>query len=155
MHGFLFQVSDQPIEENDYLEFDDAEFSYDDADYVDECDKRDEAILLLADALGGLFDYVGEGKFVYNGCMGNLIDSLKQSLIRIVNNISHENYLSAERQIHNLLNDPFNASFLFIIQTEGATNNRYVSKSSELIYTISQMQKGDCIYVGNVLDYHF
>lgn len=154
MHGFLFQVSDRPIKVNDYLEFDEVEFNYDDADYVDKCYKRDKAINLLADSLKGLFDYAGDGKFVYKGCMDSLIDSVKNSLMQIVNNISHENYLSAQRQITYLLSDPIKSSSLFIIQTEGDINNRYVSKPVELIHTIAQMQKGDCIYVGNVLDYH-
>ena len=161
-HSKIFQISKKPIDKEDYQS---PETYYDNsgdfADYIGneyEDEYRDEAIEYLADLLKDVFEHKGGGVFRYKG--KEAMDKFKQAwadeLRRQAGLLTPENLFRDQNLylISATCKETHLRSSYRVDIADWAEGVAY--PFGELFeYAASQLKKGDCIYVGAVIDYHY
>jgi hypothetical protein len=162
MHSNIYQISSSPISEDEYASpsryYDN---SGDFADYIGDAyedDERLERIDNFANIIGDVFDYKGDGVFVYKGA--DAMRKFKQAWIDELKRQASE--LTADNMFVNLR----------LFHLEQLTKKTHVDASSRVdidswaggvAYPLgelyewanSKLNKGDRIYIGAVIDYHW
>ena len=161
MHGKIFQISAEPISREDYVSPDDFyENSSNFADYIGEEVKvyeRKNYVGYLAHDLRGVFTAVGRDHLVYLGD-----DALRKFLQEWADKIKAQ---AAELTADNILNGMrLTKISLTTKETHRDSDyrvyidewNGYAGPLADLIgYAANKLKKGDSIYIGAVIDYHY
>lgn len=161
MHSKIFQISNAPIDKDDYSSpecyYDNSEF----ADYIGEPMKgetREDCIKYLAESLSDLFSYDKEaGAFVYKG--KDALHEFKRKWLEAIREITDKltaDNLMEEHNVYRLrrltLQTHLDSSFRFDINEW----NGWAGPMEDLVeYAGYQLKEGDRIYVGAVIDYHY
>lgn len=158
MHSKIFQVSKNPINKEEYAT---PEMYYnnsqDFADYigdeVDNPEERKEYIEYLSEVLDDIFDLEGE-TLVYKGLDKFLSDWVKD-IKELANNFNEQNISEAPNlwKLKSIIERThLDCYFRFDIHdwADGIAD----SLKSLIVYAKSQMQPGDRLYVGSIIDYH-
>lgn len=158
MHSSIILIDTEPIEDHVFIDPEDF-YDCNEIDYADTIDKKsqrkrlDEFINTVLPE--DMFDMESENVLVYNGGM----DVWKEQWIRkLKHRISHTTAENCFRydthsKLERTINNPLNTPILFVIPPSGSYSNLFTSY--ELMNVINGMEKGDKLYLGNVLDYHF
>lgn len=161
MHSKIFQISNAPIDKDDYSSpecyYDNSEF----ADYIGEPVKgetREDCIKYLAESISDLFSYDKEaGAFVYKG--KDALHEFKRKWLEAIREITDKltaDNLMEEHNVYRLrrltLQTHLDSSFRFDINEW----NGWAGPMEDLVeYAGYQLKEGDRIYVGAVIDYHY
>lgn len=163
-HSRIFQVSIRPIEADDYAQSSDFyDNSGDFADYIGdevEGDDRKEDIDYLAHELRDLFtpDEPGGDTLTYRG--EDAMEAFKQRWADAIKDaagkVTAMNILDwhGRYDVKKVCEEAaLNTSYRFKIED---WNGDYADTPAELVtYVASKMKKGDKLYVGAVIDYHY
>ena len=159
MHSKIFQISNAPIDVDDYSSpecyYDNSEF----ADYIGEPIKgetREECIKYLAESLSDIFSYDGKA-LVYKG--NDALHEFKRKWLEAIREITDKltaGNLMEEHNVYRLrrltLQTHLDSSFRFDINEW----NGWAGPMEDLVeYAGYQLKEGDRIYVGAVIDYHY
>lgn len=158
MHSKIFQVSLTPIEKEDFRGTDDFYENYSSfADYISkniEGEDRDITIDHLANKFSAIFTRQGDA-LVYNGKVKNFVRkwyahikkcARELSLTKMQDSISLHRIKDAVDCTH------LDTSIRFYIEDW----NGWAGPAKDLIdFIINKMKKGDKLYVGGVVDYHY
>lgn len=162
MHSNIYQISNKPISEDEYSNSNTyCDNSSDFADYIGDEYEGEERMFRIenfAEIIKDVFAYKGNGEFSYKG--PEALRKFKQAWCDAI-----------KKQVEALTTDNiFRDMNLFRISK--MTKKTHLDASSrvdiedwaggvayplgELFeYADSQLKKGDCIYIGAVIDYHF
>lgn len=156
MHSNIFQISDKPISEGNFLY---PEYFYEDAndfaDYIGdeyEDEARTEKIQLFAEHYKDLFDLDGE-VLVFKG-LGSFLQDWAEALKEAANKLNGDNILKElnlyrlERMTQTTHTD--NDARFFIEDW-----NCYAGDFGDFISWLSHLDVGTCLYIGAVIDFHF
>lgn len=162
MHGKIFQIGNKPIDTDDYKCPDDYYDHHEPwADYIgDEVEDEDDRhtyIENVAALLEGVFtlneDYslTYMGKDALRGFLGKWADRLRE----LTAGLTADNILKDQRlwEVRHTCTDTHEeTSYRFDIEDW----NGWAAPFEDLIdYANSQLKKGDRIYVGAIIDYHY
>lgn len=159
MHGRIFQISTKPINKEDFCT---SDYFYDNssdfADYIgDEIEgkEREGDIKEFADLVSDVFTLKGKDVLVFKGtdALNNFlkvwVDKIKSAALDLdTNNILR---LSTLYNIRSLTENTHLASYYRVaLEDDG-----YASPLADLFTNMAEsLKKGDCLYVGAVIDYH-
>ena len=162
MHSKIFQVSNKPISEDEYaspLRYSDN--SSDFADYIGDPYngvEREEAIGYLSDLLEDVFEHKGGGEFAYKG--QSALTAFKKKwaleLLRPAGMLTPDNLFKEQNlfRIRKTTEETHLRSSYRVDIKDWCDGIAY--PFGELFeYADSKLKKGDCIYIGAVIDYHF
>ena len=159
MHSFIYQVNKTPIAKEDYLKADgarDGDMAYIDYSDVISGEEREQAIKqLVANVLPkGMFSLNPDYNLTYNGGIEEWRKRYCEQLKAAVDRIKPEEVLSLTGvyKLRKTIMDPFNSSYLFVTDSYGGYGT--AECSVDFMWLISQMTKGDTLYIGGVCDYH-
>ena len=158
MHSTLYQIATAPIEEKYFLNEDSIPCGEGaDLDYVDERkgENRLKLIKVLVSEIlpQGMFQLKGNDRLEYQGGYDEWrikwVDEIHEKANAVtVGNVNE--WAGATYQLQKALENPFGCGTLFCIDGEA-----YPEKSAALMRNVSYMEKGDCLYIGSVFDYHW
>ena len=161
MHSRIYQVASKPISVEDY---DIPECFYDNsddfADYIGGAvtgDSRLHDIQLLGNALSGLFVPEGTDSFVYLGAeaMNTFKEEWAARLRRLTENLTGDNIMDGGvlYEISETTKCTHRCTYFRVHIEEW---NGWAGPFKDIVeWAASQLKKGDRIYVGAVIDYHF
>lgn len=162
MHSKIFQISNKFIAREDYASPSTYwDNSGDFADYIGdryEGKDEDEAIEYLADLLKDVFEHLGGGKFVYKGeeAMAKFKQAWADELRRQAGLLTPENLFKDQNlyRIRATTKETHLRSSCRVDIENWCGGVAY--PFGELFeYADSQLKKGDRIYVGAIIDYHY
>ena len=160
MHATIFQLSKTPIHKDDY--FDCNSFALEDygkynIDYIDNMDREDrlEEIKQMGKMFPlEIFEVIDEKKIRYHNHLGELKEMWVKALKECTAKIDVETFFgedSSESSIvilKELVMKPFTFNLF-------AMDDEKLYSSADFIYNVlCNLEDGDILYVGNVLDYH-
>ena len=162
MHSKIFQISNKPIDKDDYQ---DPETYYDNsgdfADYIgDEItgEEREEAIGYLADLLKDVFTHEGGGVFCYEGkeAMQAFKQAWADELRRQAGLLTPENLFKSQR-LYNIrkITEETHLGTSYRVDIKDWTGDISYPFGELFEYANSQIKAGDRIYVGAIIDYHY
>lgn len=161
-HGKIYQISNKPIDKENYASpMDYYDNSGDFADYIGDRyndEDRKEAIGYLADLLKDVFEHKGGGEFRYKGkeAMEKFKQAWADELRRKVRLLTPENLFKDQNLylICATCKETHLRSSYRVDIADWAEGVAY--PFGELFeYAASRLKKGDRIYVGAVVDYHY
>lgn len=160
MHSKIFQISNRPINKDDYASpesFYESSFADYIGDEVDDKEERRDYIESLAKTLEGVFTLNEDYSLTYNGK-----DALHEFLTKWVDYLQG---LTANLTADNIFS---NVSIDLIRYTCNTTHkdcgfrfyiedwNYHAGPLKDLVeYAANQLRDGDRIYIGAIVDYHF
>ncbi len=169
MHCRIIQLDNKPIPKEKLIDectFDCSDF----ADYVTELEDRSEKnrIREIKDNFSGgrlndIFSVSDDGTVVFEGLTNEVIEGIRGEIQRKANefaqSIASANHASAydKDSLTNALNDPLQAGLdRYVVYGEFSP-----SQSIELLEWLiakqetGELKKGDTIYIGAILDFHY
>ena len=162
MHSKIFQISNKPIDKDEYASPSDYyDNSGDFADYIGdeiEGEDMDDSIGYLAALLKDVFTYEGGGVFVYKGADALWVfkQQWAEELQRLTAGLTPDNLLVGQQlyKIRATTKETHLRSDYRVDIAQWADGVAF--PFGELFeYAASQLEKGDRIYVGAVIDYHY
>lgn len=160
MHGRIFQISSQPINEEDFVS---SDYFYDNssdfADYIGdeiEGEEREEEIKDFADLLSDVFTLKGNNVLEFRGTdalndfLKVWVDKIKSAALDL--NTDNILRLSTLYNIRSLTKHTHLASYYRV----AIEDDDYTSPLADLfINVVDGLKEGDCLYIGAVIDYHY
>lgn len=155
MHSRIFQISDKPISENDYInetDYYDTGFIGEIADYVsDDTDREDDIEWLktyfkdVADFDGDSFTIINQRKY-FEKRFNNFLEVIKEiSLLTFEDFCTDGNYFNSKMW---QLNVAYRDKFGFYMDDEYAG-------TEPLDDFMRRAKNGDVFYIGGTVDYHY
>ena len=162
MHSKIYQIANKPIDKEDYQS---PETYYDNsgdfADYIGneyEDEDRDEAIEYLADLLKDVFEHKGGGEFRYKGkeAMEKFMQAWADGIKAMADKLTADNLFKNQR-LFNLrcITEETHLGTSYRVDIADWAEGVAYPFGELFEYAASQLKKGDCIYVGAVIDYHY
>lgn len=162
MHSKIYQISSTPISEEDYRSPDDYYDNSDDfADYIGnscEGNGREECIENFASIIEDVFTYKGGGVFEYNGpeALRKFKQAWADAIKEHVNTLTADNMLCEQRLFRLAqLTETTHLGASSRVDIENWTGGVAYPLSELYEWADYQLKKGDCIYIGAVIDYHY
>lgn len=160
MHSSIFQISEMPIDKENYLNEDtlyQGEGSYYDycANINDE-GRREEIADLIKTLPKGMFELVDDDTIRYNGGADKWKEEFVATLQEKAKEVTTENctmWIGAVYQLEKYLKNPLNTDYQFYMDEQGITG--YAEQSYDFLRTVSELEPGTLLYIGGVIDYHF
>ncbi len=157
MHDNIFQVSRKPIARDDYPDTDLIAENTEWIGYCDEVDKgtRLNAIKHLVDEIlpEGMFSIDSEGDVLtYIGGLEEWAEEYVKKIQDAANKLTPSNILTwckEKKALKDIMRSPIGHSTMFVLD-----NNLFAEFSCEFIEYINDMQPGDKLFIGSVLNYH-
>lgn len=160
MHGTIYQISKKPIAENDYLHIDNiaagkmASISY---IYGNDEYGREHDIKFLLDHIlpKGMFTLSAENTLIYNGGFLMWRKSHFDNIKALSNQLTPANVMKWSDpigQLKNAIVNPLGTDALFVTDFYGGAGT--AECSADLMDMVSEMKKGDKLYLGAILGYH-
>ena len=162
MHSKIFQISNKPIDKEDYKSPDTYyDNSGDFADYIGdeiEGEDRKDALGYLAKLLEGVFRQVHPGVFAYKGA--DAMAAFKQKwadyIKEFASDLTADNLFCDQRlyMIRKITEETHLGTSYRVDIAHWAEGVAY--PFGELFeYAASKLKKGDRIYIGAIIDYHY
>lgn len=103
----------------------------------------------------GMFELENENELVYKGGMEEWKARWIAKLKYKANHLNLENCLELKTQydLRNCLKNALDTDILFVIPYYGDYGITF--KSTKFMELINELQPGECVYIGNILDYHY
>lgn len=160
MHSSIFQISEMPIDKENYLNEDtlyQGEGSYYDycANINDE-GRREEIADLIKTLPKGMFELVDDDTIRYNGGADKWKEEFVATLQEKAKEVTTENctmWIGAVYQLEKYLKNPLDTDYQFYMDEQGITG--YAEQSYDFLRTVSELEPGTLLYIGGVIDYHF
>lgn len=158
MHSKIFQLSDKPISNDNFLC---SEYFYEDtqyfADYIgDEVTdekERNECICDVAEEFSEMLEYIGDGQLRYKG-MANFLQDWVDAIKTAANALTADNILK-EMNLYRLER---------LTQTTHKDSDRrfyvedwncFAGDAADFVSWLSHLKEGTIIYVGSIIDFHY
>ena len=161
MHSKIFQITENKVERDDYLDEDtltqgDGSF-YDYCGNISEEDRKEMIASLVNHVLPtGMFRLVGDDEMVYMGGA----DLWKEKWVNAIHDkallVNTENvldWIGAAYQLEKELENPLHTDFNFYLSEDNAQS--YAEPSKEFMKMVCGLEKGTHLFIGGVIDYHF
>ena len=161
-HSNIYQISRKPIDEDDYKTSSEYyDNSSDFADYIgDELkgERRDKAISELAELIKDVFEYIGDGVFVYRGkrSMQYFMQDWADEIRHLTEELTGDNITKNQRLFHisQVTEETHLCSDYRVDLVEWC--NGVANPLGELFeFADYKLRKGCKLYVGAVIDYHY
>ena len=160
-HSKIYQLATKPISKDDYVSPENFYENHEPwADYIGEKVKdedRDEYIGYLANLLEDVFTYKGDGEFAYKGAdaMRKFLTAWADELRRMAGLLTPDNVLkdlNLWKVRHCCTDTHKDTSKRFYIREW----NGWAGPFADVIeWAANQLKKGDRIYVGAIIDFHY
>lgn len=162
MHGYIYQISDKPIEADDFIKEIDFENVSNNFDYCKNIDKEveEKAINITLKRILPKTMFKCDGrKIIFLGGDENLFIEWREKVINmIVTKTPHE--MATEDsgnsfvfRLTDLIEDILDTMTLFV---DKENTGFFTEKSTEFVFDcIGRFKPGDVFYIGGVLDYHW
>lgn len=161
MHSLIFQISDRPIAEDDYIGIDHVEAgemaSIDYCDRIEHPERNNAIHNLVGRTLPScMFSVNSDGKsLTYHGGFTEWNREYVRSLhdkATAINEATVFKYVGPAYQLQKAIVNPLGTDILFV--TDFADGMGTAERSRQLMRIIGELQIGDKLYIGAVLDYH-
>jgi hypothetical protein len=160
MHSTIYQISTEPIAENDYLNIDrivageNASISYV-CENSEDGRKFDIRFLLEHILPKGMFTSTDENTLTYNGGFAIWRKSHFDNIKAISAELTPANVMKWNGPIGQLkkaIINPLGVDALFVTEFYGGAGT--AERSADLMDIIARLKKGDRLYIGAILGYH-
>lgn len=161
MHAKVYQITKHRVDKENYLNENTlTQGDSSDYDYCSEIseEERAESINTLVNHIlpKGMFTLVGSDELVFNG--GNYewihkwVDAIhKKSDEVTADNVTH--WIGAAYQLQKVINNPLGTDSHFYLSE--STTQTFAEPSAELMRMVCKLRKGERLYIGGIIDYHF
>jgi hypothetical protein len=161
MHAKVYQITKRRVDKENYLNENTlTQGDSSDYDYCSEIseEERVESIDTLVNQIlpKGMFTLVGSDELVFNG--GNYewihkwVDAIhKKSDEVTAENVTH--WIGAAYQLQKVINNPLGTDSHFYLSE--STTQTFAEPSAELMRMVCKLRKGERLYIGGIIDYHF
>lgn len=161
MHAKVYQITKHRVDKENYLNENTlTQGDSSDYDYCSEIseEERAESIDTLVNQIlpKGMFTLVGSDELVFNG--GNYewihkwVDAIhKKSDEVTADNVTH--WIGAAYQLQKVINNPLGTDSHFYLSE--STTQTFAEPSAELMRMVCKLRKGERLYIGGIIDYHF
>lgn len=162
MHNKIFQISSKPISKDDYTE---PETYYENsnnfADYIGDEVKdekeREDCVGYLAHALRGVFTAVGRDHLVYLGkdALHSFLQEWANDIKSQASDLTADNILTNQR-LYNIRATTNDTHRRISYRVDIEEWNGHAGPFEDIIeWAAYKLEKGDSIYIGAIIDYHF
>jgi len=157
----VYQITKRRVDKENYLNENTlTQGDSSDYDYCSEIseEERVESIDTLVNQIlpKGMFTLVGSDELVFNG--GNYewihkwVDAIhKKSDEVTAENVTH--WIGAAYQLQKVINNPLGTDSHFYLSE--STTQTFAEPSAELMRMVCKLRKGERLYIGGIIDYHF
>lgn len=162
MHSNIFQISDRPIEADDIIGIDRVTAGdMASIDYTQEVSvaERKAKIRILVESIlpKGMFALCEDGETIaYTGGFTEWRKSYISNIRAKAEDIDEGNvmkWIGPAYQLKKAILNPLDTNFLFV--TDFCDGCGLAERSRELMILVGNLQAGERLYIGAVLDYHF
>lgn len=160
MHSSIFQISEMPIDKENYLN--ENTLQQGEGSYYDYCanindeERREEIADLIKTLPKGMFELVDDDTIRYNGGADKWKEEFVATLQEKAKEVTTENctmWIGAVYQLEKYLKNPLDTDYQFYMDEQGITG--YAEQSYDFLRTVSELEPGTLLYIGGVVDYHF
>lgn len=160
MHANIYQISKSEVDKDCYL--DETTLYCGDGNFIDycsdieECDREAEICKLVGTFLPeGMFTMVGGNAIRYNGGIDAFLEKWIENIRKAVGKMTKDTITeSYERyRLRMAIDNPLNSDTLFYLDDDGTSG--YAKRPGDFFDMLKDMEPGDLLYVGGIVDYHY
>ena len=161
MHAKVYQITKRRVGKENYLNENTlTQGDSSDYDYCSEIseEERAESIDTLVNNIlpKGMFTLIGSDELVFNGgtpdWIHKWVDAIhKKSDEVTADNVTH--WIGAAYQLQKVINNPLGTDSHFYLSE--STTQTFGEPSAELMRMVCKLRKGERLYIGGIIDYHF
>lgn len=147
MHSSIFQISEMPIDKENYLNEDtlyQGEGSYYDyCENINDEGRRERIADLIKTLPKGMFELVDDDTIRYNGGADKWKEEFVATLQEKAKEVTTENctmWIGAVYQLEKYLKNPLDTGYQFYMDEQGITG--YAEQSYEFLRTVSELEPG-------------
>ena len=161
MHAKVFQITKQRVSEDNILNENTLEqgdsSDYDYCSEISEEERRVSIDALVNQVLPqGMFTLINNDELVFNGGALKWVQQWVKNIHEKARDVTAKNvtdWIGAAYQLQKVVKNPLGTDSLFYLSEDNTQT--YGEPSAELMRMVCKLKKGERLYVGGVIDFHF